>query len=92
MDTAHKRNNNVGIAHHQSGQYTPNPPPPEQPQHTLTHPIPRNQTLPPLYLAVPLERHHNFFQLDFTQKAIAAYQIQLIVYDPVKESISQWIN
>ncbi len=45
-----------------------------------------------LYLAVPLESYQTFFQLDFTQTAIQKYQVLLIVYDPVQEIITQWIN
>ena len=45
-----------------------------------------------LYLAVPLDVYESFFQFDFTQSAIQAYQIFLIVYDPSQETIIQWIN
>ena len=45
-----------------------------------------------LYLAVPLDVYESFFQFDFTQSAIQAYQIFLIVYDPSQEIITQWIN
>lgn len=45
-----------------------------------------------LYLAVPLDVYESFFQFDFTQSAIQAYQIFLIVYDPSQETILQWIN
>lgn len=45
-----------------------------------------------LYLAVPSESYRTFFQLDFTQAAIQKYQLLLIVYDPVKEIITQWIK
>jgi XisH protein len=43
-----------------------------------------------LYMAVPLETYRAFFQLDFTQAAIKAYQILLIVYDPNNEVIVEW--
>jgi hypothetical protein len=43
-----------------------------------------------LYMAVPLETYQTFFQLDFTQTAIEAYQILLIVYDPNNEVIVEW--
>jgi XisH protein len=43
-----------------------------------------------LYMAVPLETYQTFFQLDFTQKAIEAYQILLIVYDPNNEVLVKW--
>jgi hypothetical protein len=45
-----------------------------------------------LYLAIPLDVYESFFQFDFTQSAIQAYQIFLIVYDPSQEIITQWIN
>jgi XisH protein len=45
-----------------------------------------------LYMAVPLETYQTFFQLDFTQKAIEAYQILLIVYDPNNEVLVKWTN
>ncbi|MCW6038715.1 XisH family protein [Spirulina subsalsa FACHB-351] len=45
-----------------------------------------------LYLAIPLDSYHTFFQLDFTQTAIQKYQLLLIVYDPVQEIINQWIK
>lgn len=45
-----------------------------------------------LYLAVPVDVYESFFQFDFTQSAIQAYQIFLIVYDPSQETITQWIN
>lgn len=45
-----------------------------------------------LYLAVPLDIYQTFFQFEFTQAAMQRYQVLLIVYDPVKEVIVQWIN
>lgn len=45
-----------------------------------------------LYLAVPLESYQTFFQLDFTKTAIQKYQVLLIIYDPVQESITKWIK
>ncbi len=45
-----------------------------------------------LYLAVPLDIYKTFFQFEFTQAAIQRYKLLLIVYDPVKEVIEQWIN
>jgi hypothetical protein len=52
----------------------------------------RNEPERVLYLAVPLDVYESFFQFDFTQSAIQAYQIFLIVYDPSQETITQWIN
>lgn len=45
-----------------------------------------------LYLAVPLDTYEDFFQLGFTQAAIQAYQLRLMVYDPATEEIVQWIR
>ncbi len=45
-----------------------------------------------LYLAVPLDIYKTFFQLEFSQTAIQEYQLLLIVYDPIKEVIVQWIK
>jgi XisH protein len=45
-----------------------------------------------LYLAVPLETYRAFFQIEFTQTAIKAYQILIIVYDPNNEVIVEWTN
>jgi hypothetical protein len=45
-----------------------------------------------IYLAVPDEAYQDFFQLPFTQKSLALYQVQLIVYDPQQEVICQWID
>jgi len=52
----------------------------------------KNESNRILYLAVPLDVYESFFQFDFTQSAIQAYQIFLIVYDPSQEIITQWIN
>lgn len=45
-----------------------------------------------LYLAVPLEVYEGFFQLEFTQTALQKYQVPLVVYEPRKEVIVQWIK
>ncbi len=45
-----------------------------------------------LYLAIPLDAFDTFFQMEFTQIAIKQYQVPLIIYDPVKEVITQWIK
>lgn len=45
-----------------------------------------------LYLAVPLDTYKIFFQLEFTKIAIQQYHVLLIVYDPEKEVIVEWIN
>jgi XisH protein len=45
-----------------------------------------------LYLAIPLETYNTFFKLAFVQKFLKRYQINIIVYNPIKEEITQWIN
>lgn len=45
-----------------------------------------------LYLAVPLDIYESFFKLEFTQTAIADYQLKIIVYNIDQETINQWIN
>jgi hypothetical protein len=45
-----------------------------------------------LYLAIPIDAFDTFFQMEFTQIAIKQYQVPLIIYDPVKEVITQWIK
>jgi hypothetical protein len=45
-----------------------------------------------LYLAVPFETYQTFFQSRFAQVAIERHQLKLIVYNPFKEEIVQWIN
>jgi hypothetical protein len=43
-----------------------------------------------LYLAVPEDIYQTFFQLEFTQAAIAEYQLKIIVYAPTTEEIVGW--
>ena len=45
-----------------------------------------------LYLAVPADTYHEFFQLEFTRRAVKDYQLKLIVYEPDEEVIAQWIE
>ena len=45
-----------------------------------------------LYLAITEDVYEAFFTLVFTQKAVAKYQIKLIVYDINQEVIKQWKN
>ncbi|WP_414584420.1 XisH family protein [Scytonema sp. PCC 10023] len=45
-----------------------------------------------VYLAVPIETYQDFFQLAFVQRALQRYQVKLIIYDPKKEEIRQWIR
>jgi XisH protein len=43
-----------------------------------------------LYLAVPDDVYQSFFQLEFTQVAIAEYQLLVVVYNATQEEIVQW--
>ena len=45
-----------------------------------------------LYLAVPEDAYENFFRSPFMQIAIEEFKLLLIVYEPKKEIIVQWIN
>jgi hypothetical protein len=45
-----------------------------------------------LYLAIPFDIYKRFFQHLFIQKVLQRYQIPLIVYNPEKKEIAQWIN
>lgn len=45
-----------------------------------------------LYLAVPDDVYRDFFQLEFTQAAVAEYQLLIVVYNSQKEEIVQWIR
>jgi hypothetical protein len=45
-----------------------------------------------LYLAVPADTHRDFFQLPFIQKSLQLHTVNLVIYDPGKEAIQQWIK
>ncbi len=45
-----------------------------------------------LYLAVPQDAYHKFFQSRFAQDAVAEYGLLLLAYDPLNEVVTQWIN
>jgi len=45
-----------------------------------------------LYLAVPSETYNDFFQLPFIQKSLKRHSVNLIIYDPIKTEIKQWIS
>ncbi len=45
-----------------------------------------------LFLAVPAFSYDTFFQRPFVQKVIARKNMKLIVYEPGKEIIVQWIK
>lgn len=43
-----------------------------------------------LYLGIPSDAYHSFFQLSFTKDALKTHQIALIVYNPALEVIETW--
>ncbi|WP_204102579.1 MULTISPECIES: XisH family protein [Spirulina sp. CCY15215] len=45
-----------------------------------------------LYLAIPQEIHKTFFQSLLAKTVIEKYQIRLIIYDPEKEVIIEWLT
>lgn len=45
-----------------------------------------------LYLAVPMDTYTEFFKIPFIQLSLKKYEINLIVYNPSKEDIEQWIR
>ncbi|MBV7339730.1 XisH family protein [Chloroflexi bacterium TSY] len=45
-----------------------------------------------VYLAMPIETYDDFGQLPFIQRALSRYQVKLIIYDPQREEIIQWIS
>ena len=45
-----------------------------------------------LYLAVPVDSYRDFFQMPFIQKSLQRYAVNMIVYNPSKEELEQWIN
>jgi XisH protein len=44
-----------------------------------------------LYLAVPMSTYRTFFQLKFTQSIIQRSHLNLIVYNPEMEVITEWL-
>jgi len=45
-----------------------------------------------LYLAVPTDTYTEFFRIPFIQISLKRYEVNLIVYNPRKEDIEQWIR
>jgi hypothetical protein len=45
-----------------------------------------------LYLAVPVDTYTEFFKIPFIQMSLKRYEVNLIVYNPNKEKIEQWIK
>jgi XisH protein len=45
-----------------------------------------------LYLAVPLETYSDFFQIPLVQKSLKRHGVNLVIYDPIKEEIEEWIS
>lgn len=45
-----------------------------------------------LYLAVPIDTYSEFFKIPFIQMSLKRHEVNLIVYNPIKEEIEQWIK
>jgi XisH protein len=45
-----------------------------------------------IWLAVPVDAWNDFFQRPFIQKVIKRQRVTILVYDPVNQTIEQWIN
>jgi hypothetical protein len=45
-----------------------------------------------LYVAVPSDIYHSFFQTPFIQLVLTQIQMKLLVYDIQQEVIEEWIN
>lgn len=45
-----------------------------------------------LYLAVPLNVYETFFTLSFIQESVEDYQLHLVVYDPERKVVVEWIK
>jgi XisH protein len=41
---------------------------------------------------VPLEIYTDFFSEELTQLSVQEYQVKILVFDPEKEVIAQWID
>jgi len=45
-----------------------------------------------LYLAVPTDTYQMFFRFEPAKTVIERYEIRLIIYNPTREAIDQWID
>lgn len=45
-----------------------------------------------VFLAIPQAIWNNFFQRAFIQKAIHRYSLQILIFEPENQTISQWIR
>jgi len=45
-----------------------------------------------LYLAVPTDTYHMFLRFEPAKTVIERYEIRLIIYNPTREAIDQWID
>jgi len=45
-----------------------------------------------LFLAVPIKVYRNFFTEELAQLSIAEYQVKLLIFDPAKEEVVEWID
>ncbi|MGB3401309.1 MAG: element excision factor XisH family protein [Microcoleaceae cyanobacterium] len=45
-----------------------------------------------LFLAIPSKVYRNFFTGELAQLSVSEYHVKLLVFDPDKEVVVQWIN
>lgn len=45
-----------------------------------------------LFLAVPVDIYNTFFALAFTKGVVEQYRVHLLVYNPAKQEVHQWIK
>jgi hypothetical protein len=45
-----------------------------------------------LYLAIPIDVNTEIMKIEYYIDLIDKYKLQIIVYDPSREVISEWIN
>lgn len=46
----------------------------------------------PLFLAVPIEAYHTFLSQPFAQVGLRKADVKLVIFDPDKEEIVQWVT
>lgn len=62
-------------------------------QYIMYHEVVKAQNLDfKLYLAIPADLYRNNFQTPLAQLMLKRTQVNLVIFDPVREVIQQWIN
>lgn len=52
----------------------------------------QKEPLRELFLAVPVDIYNTFFTLTFPKGVVEQYNVKLLVYNPEKEEVHQWIK